>query len=156
MSCAITIQPAPPSQGNNRYLQPVQLGLVKGNSNPNRRATMDIRNHIIAYNCDSDEITVSPLGRLHEDHVHYRMTTGAAYAWVRSASRSTLCSFAKGEFIAAVFRDGVCPRAAYRAFMQIDQFRQAIPEDMPAIPSNPSMSNLLTLTQPENDHADHL
>ena len=98
---------------------------------------MDIRHHIIAYNCDSDEITVSPLGRLHEDPVRYRMTTGAAYVWVRSASPSMLCSFVKAEFIAAVFRDGVCPRAAYRAFMQIDQFRQAIPEDMPAIPSNP-------------------
>ena len=98
---------------------------------------MDIRHHIIAYNCDSDEITVSPLGSLHEDPVRYRMTTGAAYVCVRSASPSTLQSFLKAEFIASVFRDGVCPRAAYRAFMQIDQFRQAVPEDMPAHPSNP-------------------
>jgi len=98
---------------------------------------MDIRHHIIAYNCDSDEITVSPLGRLHEDPVRYRMTTGAAYGWVRTGTSDELQSFLKAEFIAAVFRDGVCPRAAYRAFMQIDQFRQAVPEDMPAHPSNP-------------------
>ena len=138
MSCAITIQPAPARQGNNRYLLPHPHRLVTGNRHTMAGVTiMDIRNHIIAYNCDSGEITVSLLGRLHEDSVRYRMTTGAAYVWVRSASPSTLCSFVKAEFIAAVFRDGVCPRAAYRAFMQIDQFRQDIPEDMPASPSNP-------------------
>ena len=98
---------------------------------------MDIRHHVIAYNCDSDEITVSLLGRLHEDPVRYRMTTGAAYGWVRTGTNDELQSFLKAEFIAAVFRDGVCPRAAYRAFMQIGQFRQAVPEDMPADPSNP-------------------
>ena len=100
---------------------------------------MDIRHHIIAYNCNTDQIKVSPLvnGRLCKNLDHYGMTTGAAYVWVRSATNDELQSFLKAEFIAAVFRDGVCPRAAYHAFMQIDQFRQAVPDDMPAHPSNP-------------------
>jgi len=100
---------------------------------------MDIRHHIIAYNCNSDQIKVSPIlddiGCRSLDH--FRMTTGAAYAWVRTGNNDELKSFLKAEFIAAVFRDGVCPRAAYRAFMQIDQFRHAVPLDMPAHPSNP-------------------
>ena len=100
---------------------------------------MDIRHHIIAYNCKSNQIEVSPLvnGRRRCNLDHFRMTTGAAYGWVRTGTNDELQSFLKAEFIAAVFRDGVCPRAAYRAFMQIDQFRQAVPEDMPAHPSNP-------------------
>ena len=100
---------------------------------------MDIRHHIIAYNCNSDLVSVSPLvnGRLRENLAHFEMTTGAAYVWVRHATNVHLQSFIKAEFIAAVFRDGLCPRAAYHAFMQIDQFRQAVPDDMPAHPSNP-------------------
>ena len=97
---------------------------------------MDIRHHIIAYNCNSDQIKVSPIldEISYKSLDHFRMTTGAAYVWVRTGNNAELKSFLKAEFIAAVFRDGVCPLAAYRAFMQIDQFRQAVPDDMPSMP----------------------
>jgi hypothetical protein len=61
----------------------------------------------------------------------YAHTSAPAFLWLRTASDERMQSRLKADFIAIVFRDGVCPKAAYREFMKIQQFRDAVPEDMP-------------------------
>ena len=97
---------------------------------------MDARKTLIAWNPGTDQIKVGPLikGESLDWSFEYRCTGGAAYIWSRSAKAEVIRSWLKAEFIAIVFRDAVCPYAAYREFSKIKQFVDAVPPDMPVSP----------------------
>lgn len=92
---------------------------------------LDAREALILWNPDSAEILVRRKGDRPGDDVRYLYSAGAAYSWLQNASDDELGSYLKAEFIAAVVRDNVNIAAAYREFMKIRQFRDAIPADMP-------------------------
>ena len=98
---------------------------------------MDARKTLIAWTPGTEYIRVGPLIGPDEDDWSeaYSRTGGAAYAWTRTAPDDDLKSALNADFIAVVFRDGVCPFAAYREFMKIRQFRDAVPVDMPGMPT---------------------
>lgn len=94
---------------------------------------MKFRHALIAYNRNSDEIIVR--NRLSESRYGwadgYRMTTGAAYTKVREMNGILARHRVMSEFIGIIVRDGVDLKAAYRAFWDIEDFRNALPVDMP-------------------------
>ena len=99
---------------------------------------LDARNALIAWIPGSDSIRVGSLiwdGESTDWTNKYSYTGGAANIWLRSSKDDEIGSFFKSEFIAVVFRDGVCPLAAYREFSKITQFVDAVPRDMPERPN---------------------
>ena len=97
---------------------------------------LDARKTIIAWTPNSDAIEAAHLLQDGDNDWTraYEMTSCAAHIWLRSATDEIISSFLKSEFIAATFRDGVCPRAAYHEFMRVRQFRDCVPQDMPVDP----------------------
>jgi hypothetical protein len=93
---------------------------------------MKLKYALIAYNCNSDQIEVGPL--LSDDvsdwTTPYRMTHGAAFTAVRQMDGKDAALRAYADFVGAVVRDSVDLQAAFKAFYQIDEFRDYLPFDM--------------------------
>jgi hypothetical protein len=93
---------------------------------------MKAKEALIAYNPGTDQIAVGPLIREGDtDWTNpYRYTGGAAYIKVRDLQGDLAKLRLLSEFVGIVGRDKVDLTAALRAFMEIEEFREAIPLDM--------------------------
>lgn len=93
---------------------------------------MKLRDALIAWNPNSDEIEVGPL--LYDGDADwttsYAYTGGAAYVVVRGLSGDMARLRVMSTFIGIIVRDGVSPAAAHREFIKIEEYRASIPEDM--------------------------
>lgn len=96
---------------------------------------MKLSEALIAWNPGTDQVRV---GRLLEDGdpdwtespIRYDMTAGAAYTGVRKLTGIEARHYVMSEFIGLVVRDRVDLDAAHQAFLAIDDYRQAVPDDL--------------------------
>lgn len=93
---------------------------------------MKLKNTVIAYNCNSDQIEVGPLlnDEVSDWTRPYGMTIGAVFKDVRKMEGIEAGVRVYADFVGAVVRDGVDLQAAFKAFYQIDEFRRHLPFDM--------------------------
>ena len=96
---------------------------------------MKLKDALIAYDRNSNQIRVGHLieGGQTDWTVHpvrYQMTMGAAFFDVRKLTGLAAGHRVMSDFIGVVVRDGVDIAAAHNAFLAIDEYRNAIPEDM--------------------------
>lgn len=93
---------------------------------------MRLAESLIAWNDNSDQIAVG--GFVSEGDVDwtrpYRKTGGAAYAEVRDLEGIEARHYIMSEFLGIVIRDRVDLDAAHKAFLAIDEYRQAVPHDV--------------------------
>jgi hypothetical protein len=93
---------------------------------------MNLKDALIAWNPESDQIRVGSLvsGKDQDWTLPYGMTGGAAYIEVRSMTGQTAKMRVMSDFIGIVVRDGVCAQAAHREFSKIEEYCEAVPQDM--------------------------
>jgi hypothetical protein len=93
---------------------------------------MKLSEALIAYNPGTAEIAIGPLIQPDErDWTDpFSHTSGAAYIAVRELTGLMARHYVMSQFIGIVVRDRVDMDAAHRAFLAIDEYRQAIPLDM--------------------------
>ena len=93
---------------------------------------MKLKDAIIAWNCESNQIKVGSLLFKGERDwtTPYKMTGGAACMEVRSMSDEDAKLRVMSDFIGIVVRDGVCAQSAHFEFSKIDEYREAVPTDM--------------------------
>ncbi|QYO75611.1 hypothetical protein [Devosia salina] len=93
---------------------------------------MKLAESLIAWNANSNEIAVG--GFVKEGDIDwtrpYRKTGGAAYTEVRKPAGIEARHYIMSEFLGIVIRDRVDLDAAHKAFLVIDEYRQAIPHDV--------------------------
>jgi hypothetical protein len=91
-----------------------------------------LKDALIAYNRHSKNVEVGHLIQIGQPDWAgpYQMTTGAAFFDVRRMKGLRARHYVMSTFISLVVRDGVDLKSAYEAFWQIEEFREAIPEDM--------------------------
>jgi hypothetical protein len=89
----------------------------------------------IRFDATRGKVRIGPL--LHEgdidwtDHpVKYAFTGGASYIAWRACDPMRLLAMIFIEFNAMVVRDGIDPQLAHKAFLAIDEYRDAIAPDM--------------------------
>lgn len=63
----------------------------------------------------------------------YVMALGACMTEFRKAEPERRLLIAMLDFNHMVVRDGICPKAAHKAFLQIDEYRDAMSRDMPFV-----------------------
>ena len=94
---------------------------------------MRLAEALIAYNPGTDQIRVGPLSTASSAKdwtVGMERTAGAAYTNVRSLEGLNARAYIMSEFLGIVIRDRVNLDAAHRAFLEIDEYRQALPPDV--------------------------
>lgn len=93
---------------------------------------MKLSESLIAWNAGGSEIEVG--GFVREGDVDwtrpYRKSGGAAYVDVRKLKGVEARHYVMSEFLGIVIRDRVDLDAAHRAFLKIDEYRQALPQDV--------------------------
>lgn len=93
---------------------------------------MKLADALIAWNPASDQVRVDALAlnwRVRWDE-GFLMSTGGCCAEVRSLSPDEARARVLSEFVGLVVRDRVDIAAAHREFLKIEEYRDAIPEDL--------------------------
>lgn len=96
---------------------------------------MKLKDALIAWNPETDQIKVDSL-RLNWStrwDAAYEMTTGGCNAEVQDMSDLSARHCVLSEFVTIVVRDRVDIDAAHREFLKIDEYRRAIPSDVPGV-----------------------
>lgn len=93
---------------------------------------MKLAECLIAWNSESDQIKVGYLLKQGDADwtKPYRKTGGGAYTKVREMSGLEARHYVMSEFLGIVIRDRVDLDAAHREFLNIEEYRLAIPTDL--------------------------
>jgi hypothetical protein len=89
---------------------------------------MDIRETIIAWNPNKDEIEFGPILEFEKSSWvrNYLFTAGAAYVFVKSLSDIEAEVYVLTEAISKVVFDGMTPAYVHKAFKEIKQYRDVL------------------------------